>query len=500
MEMLRTIMVDVAGHPWALLILAAVIICYQIALLKAPRLPGLPFSLLYLFLALKFVCLVLPQTTDARIFTAIAVAADVAILWAGARLIFTLVVESWWAWQRKTKIPRITRDLFLAVSYAIILLIVMRTRGGVNLIGLITTSAVLTAVIGLAAQNTLGNIFAGLSIQMDHPFRLGDWVEYGNNTGKVVGIGWAATRLKTFDDEMIIVPNTEIAKTLVKNHSLPTPRHAMKIDIGVEYGAAPEHVRKTLLLLCTQEPRILKEPPPVVRVTNYGDFAITCQLRFFYNDFGISPELRANVMDRIWYTLRRAGIKIPFPIRDVHHRHIERKAEMEESARIRDEAISELDLVPILAPLLPADRKRLALGLTIEEYGNGEIVVEQGNPGDSLYIIHRGVCDVEISTAKGPPVKVATLARPAFFGEMSLLTGEPRSATVRSVGHTIVFSIDKELFRDILLAHPEVSEVLAATLATRQAKTMGMVERRREEEAKIASGLLGRIRSFFGLA
>lgn len=486
-------------HPIILALCAAGVLLYGLAARRFSKLPALPAGFLLAYIVLRFSLALLPQGADPRIFKALDVSSNIAFWFAVVRAAFSFIVDPWFSWRQKARVSRITRDLILLIAYALIIFIVLRTRGGVNLVGLITTSAVLTAVIGLAAQNFLGNLFSGIAIQIEQPFKIGDWIEYSNYTGKVVHVGWEAVHIKTFDDELIIIPNLDLAKNVVKNHSRPTVRHAMKIDVGVEYGASPQRVKQALLEVCREEPRVLEDPPPVIRLMNYGDFAITYQIRFFYNDFGISPDLRPAMMRRMWYSLRRHGIRIPFPIRDIAHRHIERRFEAEENRRLRSEALAEIASIPLLKPLSEESLAVLAGRLSIEEYGDREVIVYQGDPGDSLYILHRGTCNVEIATGTQPTTTVATLIPPAFFGEMSLLTGEPRSATVRAVGDTLVFVIERCLFRDILVAHPEVSEALAQALAVRQADTANAIDRGRDGDIKQSSTLLEKIKLFFGV-
>lgn len=486
-------------NHWFLALLLIVTIVYQIAAKKIQRLPQIPFKFLILYFVIQLIHFMLPNDLDPPVNLWFGVAAAIALSCAIIRIVFYLTVEMWYRVRLRAKLPKITRDLFLIISYAVMIFVVLRTKGGVNLVGLITTSAVLTAVIGLAAQNVLGNLFAGISIQLSQPFKIGDWIQYGEHTGKVINVGWETTRLKTFDDEMIIIPNLDISKSVLKNHSLPTPRHAMKIEVGADYSIAPGKVCDVLHGVCREEPRILETPAPVARVKNYSDFAITYVVRFFYEDFGNDPDLRASVMDKIWYAFRRNDIKIPYPIRDVRHSHIERKFECAENARLRKEALSKLGSVPILKPLSSESKDILANHLSIEAYGRNEIIVKQGEPGDSLYIIHRGACDVEVSSGNAPASKVATLLPPAFFGEMSLLTGEPRSATVKANCDTIVFAINKALFRDVLVAHPEISETLAEIVMIRHSETAEIASQHTDEYRNRASKLIGKIRTFFGV-
>lgn len=493
-------MTSVATNGWMLALFAVALLIYSAASIKKRSLPRLPVKLILLYLVLQFVFVNLPAEIGPNLKRSINVAAVVALYCAITRLLFSILVESAYYWSKKKAIPKITRDLVLMTSYAVVIFIVLRTRGGVNLVGLITTSAVLTAVIGLAAQNFLGNLFAGIAIQIEKPFQIGDWIQYGEYSGRVVSVGWEALRLETFDHETVFIPNLDISKSVIKNYSMPTPRHAMKLSVGVEYGASPNRVREVLLEVCNQEPMVLKNPPPVVRLTNFGDFAVMYEIRFFYMDYGNYPDLKAAMMNRVWYALRRAGIQIPFPVRDVHVKHIERKFESAEMEDLRAKARSKLEKVPILKPLSKEARDAIALNMAVEEYGDGEAIVKQGDEGSSLYILHRGACNVEVSVGSASPTVVNTLASPAFFGEMSLLTGEPRSATVRAKGDALVFVIGKELFKDILVAEPKISEELATALAKRQVETDSFVGKKIEEQEKQASRLLTRIRSFFGIS
>jgi len=488
------------AHPIAIAVVIVLLIAYIFASSRLGRLPKIPVGLLILYLALRMILNALPGMVSEGLVHWLDVAAIIVLYCAAVRIVFALTVELWFEWKRKTKIPKLTRDFVLLAIYAVITFVVLRTKGGVNLAGLITTSAVLTAVIGLAAQNTLGNLFAGLALQMERPYAIGDWIRYGDYVGRVVGIGWKSTRLITFENELVYVPNMDIAKTVLTNYSKPSKRIWMVIELGVEYGAPPNKVRDVIAAVLEQEPMVVKEPRPTIRVLEYGDFAITYKIRLMYEDYGNMPALRGAIMNNIWYALRRNGVRIPFPIRDVHHRHIERRFEQEVLARERISAMSDIDSVPIFEPLPKEARGMLSEKMEIVNYGDGEEVVRQGDAGDSMYILHSGAGEVLVKKPGSEPIKVAELAPPAFFGEMSLLTGDPRSATVKVKGDSTLFRIDKGLFSEIFTKDPSVSERLAEVLAARQAETAEALGRLGRDRATHASNLARRIKSFFGIS
>ncbi|MFA4874960.1 MAG: mechanosensitive ion channel family protein, partial [bacterium] len=296
------------SSTWLIAALFVLLVIYRVACRKNRRLPFVPLGLLIAYLALRLVLNLFSEGFGPELLRWLTVASLIALYCAIFRLAFAFTVEWFFSRTKREAFPKITRDFILIAIYAIIIFVVLRTRGGVNLVGLITTSAVLTAVIGLAAQNTLGNLFAGISLQIEHPFRIGDWIQYGENAGQVVGIGWSMTRLRTFEDEIVYVPNMDLAKSLLKNFSRPSRQHVMKIGVGLDYEAQPNRVRKVLLEALRDEPMVFNDPPPQIRVIDYGDFAVKYELRFVYDDYGTFPVVRAAVMNRLWYALRRNHI------------------------------------------------------------------------------------------------------------------------------------------------------------------------------------------------
>lgn len=476
----------------------AILVIYALASRRIKFLPRIPLGLLILYLILRLFQDTLTSyvgITDHRWF---AVATTAILYCAIVRILFSLLVEKIFMLRKGMPLPKITRDFALIVIYAVIVLVLMRTRGNINLAGLITTSAVLTASIGLAAQSTLSNLLSGLSIQMDQPFTAGDWIQYGEYTGQVVAIGWKSTRIKTFEDEMVIIPNLELTKTPLKNFSKPTHRHIVKISIGACYSSPPNTVKSVLVDICRKDGDVLDNPAPIARIKEYCNSSIVYEMRFAYNDYANYHTLHARIIEKIWYAFRRNGIKIPFPVMDVRHRHIERKIDEELFDKLRREVRKRLDDVPLLAPLSPADKDLIDEGMRIEEYGAGERIVVQDEPGETAYIIHGGSCDVVIRGASGASTPVANLKPPTIFGEMSLLTGAPRSATVVAHEDATVFAIDKKLFADVLTAHPSISESLADILVQRETQLATLEEGKRREVAG-KSQIMQKIKNFFGL-
>lgn len=405
-------------------------------------------------------------------------------------------------------LPRIFQDLVQAILYVIVVLLTLRAAGA-DPGSLVTTGAIFTAVIGFALQDTLGNMFAGLSIQMQKPFEVGDWIEYerdGRQAGRVLEIGWRTTRLLTLDDVEIVVPNGEIAKASVRNFTKPTIISRRNIVFGTSYGDPPERVAEVALGALADVPQVLASPAPSVVVTDFADSAVVYTLRYYTDDYHRAIVTDGQVRKRLWYAFRRAGITIPFPQRDVHlftHDAAEREERRLDALAARRRAIGH---VPLFDVLSDAARDALAARSQTRIYASGETIVRQGDVGDELFVVVRGEVAVVLEQEKDHSlVEVARLDAGKFFGEMSLLTGEARTATVRVVHEAELVVVGHEAVKAVLDAHPEVAEKLSAVLAERQLQLEEQRAARRDRDrlsqsaelAERTSDLVRRIRSFF---
>lgn len=422
---------------------------------------------------------------------------DIVLCWGFIRLALYAAVE----WPRRGSarppLARITRDFLLALLYAGSALVLLRTRGNVNLAGILTTSAVLTAVIGLAAQATLSNFFAGLAIQFEHPFGIGDWIALGDVEGEVISITWKSTRLLTRDRHMIYVPNSATLTGALRVPTRPTRDYTVKFLIGLEYDAPPNKVRRVILDAVRRQTEIRPEPPPEVRLKRFGDFSIDYEVRFTLDDPKLEHAVVCRIQNDLWYALRRNQIRIPFPIRDVQHAHIERKRE--EQARLARQAGIERLLagIPLLSALPPADLARLAAEAPVRTYAEREVLIRKGEPGESLFVLLEGSASIRAGESESSH-RVADLHPGDCVGEMSLLTGDARSATVVAEADLCVLEIGKALFGATLKANPGIVERLAHLAAERRA---GLAASGASPAAAgaVPIPLIARIRKFFGL-
>jgi len=406
--------------------------------------------------------------------------------------------------RRRKTVPVVLRDIgrWLVSLVALFLIIrIMFPSANMNVLAL--SSLVVGYIVGNATQDTLANLIAGLALNTEHPFAIGDWVTAGDHTGVVVDMTWRATRLHTKSGDYIVIPNAMISKAPIVNYSQPSRQHARNVQIGASYEVPPKKVKAVILRALDDVPGVLKDPPPRSFIASFGDSAINYRIKFHYLDYQLEDDVEGEVMDRIWYHFRREGISIPFPIRDVRMREITRKEEDAEQVAQLAEMGRHLRGIYLFDGLAADDLTFIAGHLREQIYAEGEVLVRQGEEGDSFYLVQDGRVVVCVLDEDGRETEVARLDRDAFFGEMSLLTGEKRTATVKAETDTTVLVLTKDVFGTVLQQNGQLAEHLAEILEKRSKESLEKMSATREASEDVASMtsgvLLRRIRQFFRL-
>jgi small-conductance mechanosensitive channel/CRP-like cAMP-binding protein len=358
----------------------------------------------------------------------------------------------------------------------------------------LTASAIAAAAVGFALQDTLGNAFAGLAIQVEKPFRVGHWIAVANYEGAVAQVTWRATKIRTKAGNLVVIPNNTIAKEVINNYSEPAAPTRVAIDVGAAYELAPNDVRAAVLRAMRQAPRVLTTPAPEVLVHDFGASAVVYRARFWIADFAELEYAQDEVRRAIHYEFRRRNIEIPWPIQVEYQRH-EPPAE---SPAQREAFLQAIAASPILAGLDEHTHRALAAAAVERVFGDGEAIVREGEPGTSMFLVRRGRVAVTIRTgAKEDAREVAVTESGGYFGEMSLLTGELRTATVTARGDCTVLEIDAEAFGTYVRSHPDVIDRLAEAAAARRRELDA--SRAAPDGSSIESLTLAqRIRKFFG--
>jgi small-conductance mechanosensitive channel/CRP-like cAMP-binding protein len=397
-----------------------------------------------------------------------------------------LVLNPWSHARSEHGVPAIVQDaLVVALSFVAALFFFQNSTFIVG----VTGSAI---VFGLALQDTLGNAFAGLALQVERPFRVGHWVTVAGHEGRVVEVTWRATKIETTAGNLVVVPNSEIAKAAIMNFSQPAAPTRLSVDVGVAYDTPPNEAREALTVAMLRVGRVLKEPGPDVLLVDFAASAITYRARFWISDYRAVDAVPSEVRTAIYYELRRRGIEIPFPIQVEYSRDTplpDRPAEIEEALRM-------LGAVPVFAGLPEPARRALAEATNARLFADGEEVVREGERGGTMYIVKRGQVEVMVGPERR---QVAVTKAGGYFGEMSLLTGQPRTATVRASGDCQLLEVAAADFSAYVRSHPEVLEDLATAAAARRreldaARAVASADSRVERQS-----LIDVMRRFFGL-
>jgi len=422
---------------------------------------------------------------DAVVMPAVARLAFVLAL---INLVIALLVNPWRDNRPSDRFPAIVQDVAVIGLFLVIATLLMREQ-------LLATSAVGAVVVGFALQDTLGNFFAGLAIQIEKPFRVGHWIRIGDNEGKVQDVTWRATKLLTKDGQFLIVPNSAISGESILNYSEPTVPTRIDIDVGTGYERPPNEVRAAIRRALSDAPLVMQSIEPQVHLHSFGASALEFKVRFWIEDYGTELEARDQVRTRIWYEFRRQNIEIPWPIQ-VEYSREEQPVRTEAHVLAAAEHLAGVDLFEMLSPDACLSLSRAAADRL---FAAGEAIVRQGEDGCSMFVVLKGTVRVLLEESGQ---EVATIAAGGFFGEMSMLTGEPRTATVRAVDEVHVLEIAASDIRALAQATPGLVEHVSQVVEARRvglAQAEATAAAVASAQAHVPQSLVARIRTYLRL-
>ncbi len=467
---------------------------------------------LFLLLLTTEICLVnwLIKTIDIYHLKLLKLAFDV-LWWIAPAYLLTLAVNRfvWIPLEKRTgrTIPTVIRRFTILLLYALASFGIIAYVLDQQLTSILATSGMLAMIIGLAIQINISNIFSGIAINVERPFRLGDWVRIGNfSEGKVVDITWRTIRLQTRDDCILSIPNSQASESPIHNFSYPDDRYKLIFTVQVDPVHPPARVRKILTDALLSAERVLSKPPPAVRYLGLNkdvhsqstawaaDYLILCEV----NNYGKKMVNLEAVAERVWNHLNRAGIPPIIQRQDVF------MFRGDKSENDPSDALSPvLNHADISRPLSDAEAASLREQMNICRFAPGETILRQGTSGDSLFVITEGVVSVTVELENGKTAEMARLGAGHFFGEISLLTGELRSATIQAVTETYISEITKENIEPFMATQPEFAGLLTDALARRKKATEVATRKEQKKEAaqeEVRMSLSGRIRRFFNFS
>ncbi len=411
------------------------------------------------------------------------------------RGISALIFSLGYRLRRGYEAPSLVRNTFSIVAYIIIFAILFKKNyPTVDLGALFTTSAIFGVIIGLALQDTLGNLFAGISLQADKPFQVGDVITVGQWTGVVETVTWRGIKLRTFQNHMVLISNSQAGKESIE----VAPRenlNARLVFFNTLYTDSPARTINIVREAVREADNVSQKITPIVRIRNLGDNGVDYEVKYWLNDYAKYNDTDALVRQRIWYAFKRAGLNFAFPTRTLYIERTGKGAGAEADGRGFIERLSGVD---IFAPLTMEEIATLAGASVSHIFAPGESVIRAGDEGSSMFVVHNGCVKVQISD-NGKQRTVAVLKDGDFFGEMALFTGEPRTANVVAVEETEVLEIRHQAMKHLFETNPDLVEALSHTIAERRLGLKAKAEDA-ETHAEESAGIISSIRRFFGIS
>ncbi|MDA0655919.1 MAG: mechanosensitive ion channel family protein [Proteobacteria bacterium] len=412
------------------------------------------------------------------------------------RFLQVFLWEGYYLRQAGSTVPKLLGDLIGLFVWIAAIFCALTFVYGFEISGLVTTS-------GFALRNMIADVFTGIALGIERPMREGDWIELVDDhlIGQVTEINWRATRLVTKENIAIIVPNSFLATHPFLNYHKPEKHFRDKFEIMLGYDVTAHQAERIMMAAIREIPEIMAVPRnSAVRIKTFTERGISWEVRYWTPDFSSRSRLRYTVQRNILRNMHYAGVKVP--------RHSVEFTELDDrpdpDAALRDE-VTVLGNIELFHSLELNELTQLRQNMLRRLCVAGNPVVTQGDAeGASLFVVKEGFLDVFIKGEDGNDVQVGRLSPGMFFGEMSLLTGAPRSATVTPSVDAILFEIRHQSIEPLLKARPDLVRQFSEAVADRQMRNNQSLSAAsdaefQEEREALAGRILSGIVGFFGL-
>jgi small-conductance mechanosensitive channel/CRP-like cAMP-binding protein len=401
---------------------------------------------------------------------------------------------------RQVEFPKILSDVGGVVLFAAAIMALTAVVYDRPVTGIVATGGVLVAIIGFALQAMISDVFSGIALNVERPFRIGDWIEMeSGEAGEVIEINWRATRLVTINGEAITIPNGVLAGRRFINFYAPKRPFRVHKTICLDYSAPPERAAAVLTSAIQATDGVRADPAPIVLVGECTERGVEYVMHFWLDDYPKQFPVSRDVVFNALNYLNQAGLAPAYPKRDVTI--YERAAR----AIARDMDVAELlHRVELFHPLDSSVLAQLARDVHPLELGSGATVVGEGDSGQSMFVVVAGRLEVLNKVHDGAQRRIATLEPGSVFGEMSLLTGSPRSATVVSMTPVTLLEVGKVNLERVLRTDPQLADELSRIQARRHEETGTALyftpeDEKRASEIGVGAAIKAKILRFFEL-
>ncbi len=395
-------------------------------------------------------------------------------------------------------VPRIIWNVLDILIYVVAVYAILSFVFDQPMTGLLVSSGVVVGILGLSLQPILGDVIAGIGLTIEQPFSAGDWIELeGGEMGEVVNTDWRATEIRTWHNTIHVVPNSKLAGASIHNYDRHEGKYGFWFYVTVSRSVSPELVRRLILEASLKSSLILDEPSPAIKVWDTEEHPIKYMVFVHCENYRNYYSAKDEILRHSWSLFTKAGFNFAASPQDLEVR----RGEPHEASEI--EAAVLLREIPLLQPLDDLERSRLARDGIIHSWNPGDEIIAENSIGDSMYIVLTGMVQVQRTMEDGKTMDLARLGTYDYFGEMSLLTGEKRSASVIAHTECQVIEIAKSSFEPLMATRPELVEEIAGLMAERKLKSelltsetkkLSVSDRLRNYTDAFATS----IRSFFG--
>ena len=368
--------------------------------------------------------------------------------------------------------PRILKDLAFAAAALVVIGTELNSQGLLTTLGSAAILGGLAFIVGPGSATQIGNISAALAVQVEKQFSVGDWVEMAGVVGRVDNISWNSTYV--FDDATsayVVIPNSLIDRDKLINYSRPlSTEYRIELEVSLPLDMPPETAKSLLMDVLNSHSEIIDYSRNTIFLRSINDSGILYALRFFIANFPRRNPIRTEIFSRIWYSLERAGYTVPLSIIDLRTSDSIRK---DQALRLRNEEIRSFKMlrsIELFSSLSDNEIWDIINKDRLIGFGSGEMVVEKGEVGGSMYVILEGKCSVLIDnpSEEGGMVEITQLKPGTIFGEISALTNDPRTASVKAVSHLRLQEISQQQIEDLFLNNHEAMAEFARVMSARE--------------------------------
>lgn len=388
-----------------------------------------------------------------------------AVWWIGAAVVLVSAVRLFLIFENKPREGRLAQDLVIGVIYLGAGLALIANVFSLPVGTLIATSGAFAIVLGLALQSTLNDVFSGIALNLGRPYAVGDWIVLeGGFQGRVVETNWRSTHLMNGTDDLVVLPNSTLAKARLVNLTRPEETHGVSIRVRFLPTRTPAAIEETMRTVLLSSFTILKTPPPEALVVGIDSQAVELELTFRVTRFAAAGVAKSELYDLIYRHAKANGLRLAAP-RDVTVQYSEASGEAP-SVRHPGTPWRLLESIPLFATLTDDEKDALASSMTRHTYQKGSVISSQGSKLSSLMIMRTGVAALQ-RLENEHMVELARLSPGDLFGERGVLVDAAEAGDTTALTFVVIYEITKEDLAAVMRDRPALAEELGVLLSRR---------------------------------